>query len=507
MKNLHRKLFTVVLSLIVILAVPLSTLAAPYYSYIYCSDNETALAAPAAVLPEKIFSGIRLGIQSFRTPADIAYSDKGYLYILDSGNGRVVCVQPDTNAVVFVLQGEDKADFTGAQGLFITDDGELYICDTDHARILKYPCLEGTLYPDKNRVQQIPAPDLSAVKENFVYKPTEVVVDEIGNLLVISEGLYEGLIEMTQQGEYLGFIGANKVNINYLELFWRFISTKVQQESSYQFIPVEFGSMDMDDEGFILATARGVTGNAEMVRRLNLSGKNILQNNTGYTLGDRSALIDYGTEQGETFFTDVSVGPYECFAALDITRGRIFVYDADCQLLFTFGGFGFREGLFTNPAALVWDKDNQRFFVLDQSTGEVTVFTLTLYGQQILKAKGCEFTGDFAGMYEAYNRILEMNGNSEMAYMGVGKAKMENGSYREAMNYFRLGNDKENYSIAYEHVRQDSMNVVIPLIILVVLAITLIWIIRGLARGIRRATVRISEIKRMGNIIKKKGGK
>ncbi len=51
-------------------------------------------------------------------------------------------------------------------------------------------------------------------------------------------------------------------------------------------------------------------------------------------------------------FIDVVVDDSGRYSALDATRGRIFTYDDDGNLLYIFGGLGNQMGTFTRPVAL-----------------------------------------------------------------------------------------------------------------------------------------------------------
>ena len=45
---------------------------------------------------------------------------------------------------------------------------------------------------------------------------------------------------------------------------------------------------------------------------------------------------------------------------------------------------------------------------------------------------------------------MNMNGNYDQAYIGIGRALMRQGEYKEAMKYFRLKWDDDNYSKAFK---------------------------------------------------------
>ena len=65
--------------------------AAPYASYTYNSWGEP-VPAPQAYIPEKTVNLADLGLGKFRDPQDIFVADDNHVYILDTGNNRLVCL-------------------------------------------------------------------------------------------------------------------------------------------------------------------------------------------------------------------------------------------------------------------------------------------------------------------------------------------------------------------------------------------------------------------------------
>jgi tetratricopeptide (TPR) repeat protein len=79
---------------------------------------------------------------------------------------------------------------------------------------------------------------------------------------------------------------------------------------------------------------------------------------------------------------------------------------------------------------------------------------------------------NYTGAIAAWQEVLKYNNNFDTAYIGVGKALFREGSYEEAMEYFRAAYDEENYSNAYREVRtawiSDPLHLLlIPLVVVV----------------------------------------
>lgn len=130
-----------------LLSCTFSVSAAPYRSYLFERETDTALNSPAAAVPDGTVSGITLGVGSFKEPGDIFEDKSGNIYILDSGNSRIVCLDEKLKNIRFVLKTENEFDFTGARGIFV-NEGYIYIADTANARILKFTVPESGFSAD-----------------------------------------------------------------------------------------------------------------------------------------------------------------------------------------------------------------------------------------------------------------------------------------------------------------------------------------------------------------------
>lgn len=493
-----RKTLAFVCVLILSSLFSLSVGATAYESYVYENQTQTALKVPAAVVPESVISGETLGTNPWNNPSDIVADNAGFLYVLDAGNSRIFCLNVASNELIFTLNGKamENGDFTGAQGLFV-NKSHLYIADTENGRILKYDLPQLIENADSTPPQVIKPYNMLIDTKQTPFRPLKLAVDNMDRLFIVAEGIYEGIVELANDGKFLAYVGANRVQVDIFEQIWRLFATKKQWESMQKFIPVEFSNICIDSENFLFTTARGRSGSSQAVRRLNLNGTDVLKpKDETIQLGDPIVSNQAVTRTKQSYFIDVAVGPYELFAALDQTTGRVFVYDYRCTLLYEFGGLGPQTGNFTSPCAMVWLPDN-RFAVLDGRTADVTIFRHTDYGNKLLLTMEYEAIGEYEKASETYKEILTLNSNSEIAYIGVGKQFLRQEKYKEAMTYFKLGNDRQYYSKAYEQHRQEQLAVIIPIVLIVIGAIVIICIVLAAIKKICWIKQSIQNIKKM----------
>ena len=93
--------------------------------------------------------------------------------------------------------------------------------------------------------------------------------------------------------------------------------------------------------------------------------------------------------------------------------------------------------------------------VLDQLDCSVTIFTPTEYGSLIYMAMDLFQAGKYEESEAAWRKVINLNGNFDLAYIGIGRALLRQQRYREAMDYFELKWDAENYSKAFQYYRKE----------------------------------------------------
>ena len=218
-------------------------------------------------------------------------------------------------------------------------------------------------------------------------------------------------------------------------------------------------------------------------------GQDILIRN-GYEdpVGDY-AYGNAGGISGRSRFIDVAAMDNDSYACFDRVRGRIFMYDFQGNLLYAFGGVGNREGYFLQPVAL--DNMGYSLFALDSRTAALTRFDLTAYGEKINTALIEYKAGRYESSAEVWEEVLKMNGNYDLAYIGIGRAALRQGDYLKSMKYYRLKHYREGYGKAFQLYRKQWMeeNIwkIIIVLVLVIAAPRLVKFIIKIRREIKDA--------------------
>lgn len=428
----------------------------PYegYNYDYWED---VVPSPAAYVPEISYSGDELGVGKFLQPTDMCVGANGNLYLLDSGNNRIVIFDPQWKVIEIIDSFNNNGvmdTFNTPGGLYVQDNGDIYIADSQNNRVIG-------LNKDHDVISVIENPQSETLSSDFVFVPLRVGVDYANRVYVIAKNMFQGIMGFNETGDFYGYVGTNKVAVSPTDILWRKLSTKAQRQKQLLFIPTEFTALDLDNDGFLFTTNVDINSD-ETIKRLNPAGKDVLkrQGNNVAVKGDLVVRFGGGRYSGPSKFVDIVVRDSGIYSAIDSQRGRIFTYDNEGNLLYIFGTLGTQVGTFRSPVAIEMLGD--QLVVLDRERSELILFKPTEYGSLINTAVELRYNGDEEKAVDYWRKVLLLNANFELAYNGIGKSLLSSNENKEAMKYFKLGMNQRYYSIAYKRYRNDFLKENLP---------------------------------------------
>lgn len=412
---------------------------------------------------------------SFKAPSDILYDNIDTVYILDSGNGRIVALDVSLKKIKgiyanFITEDGEKLDITEAQGLYVKD-GIVYIADTTNYRVVISDMM--------GRVQkQIFKPEQLEKSIEVPFRATKVILDNKNKMYVLSDSINMGALVFDVDGNFESFFGSNEVTVtkdvimNYIK---KKLLTKEQTKGLQKYTPISLANFDMDDRGFLFTVTstdqiRVANDFSSTIRKLNYSGDNVFNTDYGkLSFGD----IEWDRQNTvtNTSFVDIDIDADGFIFALDASRGKIFQYSEEGQFLTVFAGLGNQMGLFSKPAAI--ETINGKVYAIDTITGSITAFCETEYGALVKKATISLKTNRPDESIELWNQVLKFNTNNEYAYYGLGIAYEAKGDYEEAMKNFKLAESRSEYSKAFREYRKVYARANIWWILLVGIAIIL----------------------------------
>lgn len=494
------------LLVMVIGALPAS--AAAYKTYTYSIDS-FSLPSPDAYTPEQVVDSLAIGLEvALNAPTDIEVDSAGNVYIADPNNNRIVVLdkyyQYKFEISTFINDQAVDDALTAPQGVFIwegtqiNDDGtfinlkEIYVADTQNYRLVVFN-------ENGEFLRQLEAPTSDVFEEGDAYTPIALAVDSAGRIYVVSSSAYQGIIALTADGEFAGYLGAQKVAYNAFEMIWRQFMSDEQLATAEKNVSEGYNNIAIDDEGFIYITANQNTeesvqaladsiasGDATYapVKKLNTAGDDIMRRNgffipAGEINFVNAVLSTDDRPAGPSTLVDVALGPEETWSVIDQKRSKIYTYDNNGELLFIFGDTGSQLGNLNNAVGIVYSGD--KMLVLDSVTSSFTVYKCTEYGKLLLTAIKHNNELQYSKAVEDWENILQRNNNFDAAYIGLGQAYYRQGNWELAMQYFQDAYDVENYSTAFGMQRKDWISggpfngAHILLIIAVVVGVILIY--------------------------------
>lgn len=428
----------------------------PYksYNFDYWRDSNPM---PIPYKPVGTISGEAMGAGSLITPLDMAVADNGDLYILDTGNNRIVVCDNRgkfKKVIEAFLNNGIEDTFNKPAGIDISKNGEIHIADTENRRIVSLNA-DGTLF------QTFGLERNALTGDDFTFYPLKVGVDSAHRYYVLARNMFQGIMSFEKDGSFFGFFGTIMTVDTMADRFWKMAATEAQRAKLSLFVPMEFNNIDIDSGNFVFATnspnmVDGIVQYENTIRRINPSDRDVLVNYNENTFINGDAYFrNSGPNSGPTSFIDIKVQEKGIFSALDSTRGRIYTYDSEGNLLYVFGGMGKQLGMFKLPTAI--ESHDDLIYVLDGSRAEITVFKPTKYGDMINKAIGLRFDGSEAEAVEYWREVLKLNSNYELAYSGIGKSLLAQNINKEAAGYLAQGMNKRYYSTAYKRYRNDFL--------------------------------------------------
>ena len=446
------------------------------------SHDNYKQAAAAVTSATTTYNDLLKNYSKIANPSDIEVDASGNVYIADTGNSRIVVLDRYYNVKFIISSFLNKQGIMDGlnkpKGVYITADkpleekeGKIYVCDTEAYRIV-------TFDHEGNFIDIIPKPESELFDASSVYKPVAVAVDDYDRLYVVSSTTYQGIIVMTEAGEFTGFVGAQKVTISAWDRIWRRFQTEEQRKLSESYVSTEFNNITLTgdfiyvttssiSEANVISSLTSKSGDYAPVKMLNASGDEIMRRNGFFSPSgevDHKKLKVSDTIFGASTIVDVAVGPEKTWSIIDQKRSKVFTYDFDGNLLFAFGDMGRQLGNISQKglAGIVYQGDNM--LLLNATDATFTVYNRTEYGNVLIEALRNQNNRQNDLAIADWQEILKRNSNFDAAYIGIGNALSNENKFEESLTYYKAAYDTANYSNSYKELRKNWISKYIILI-------------------------------------------
>ncbi|MCL2088016.1 MAG: YIP1 family protein [Oscillospiraceae bacterium] len=360
--------------------------------------------------------------------------------------------------------------------------GYIYVCDTEKNRIVVFD------KDDWSFVKVIWSPDPGTVPGEFEFKPLKMAIDMTGRLNVISENTNSGVVTMDESGKFEGFMGALRTQLSPSDIFWRTFQSEEQRRGRGRVTPATPTGIGVDKDGFIYVTSypsdrgriyslinsRSNSNVFSPVKKFSPGGEDILVRNGPFQpVGE---IVFYG-HTDPSHLADVVIAGNNIYSVMDKRHHKIFTYDSEGNLLYAFGGQGTTLGNFAALAAIEYIDNDNSILALDSQNSSITLFEKTEYGKLIDEAINMTESKDLEETEAIWLNLRAQNSNFDLAYIGIGKVKLKEKNYSEAMDNFYAANNRLYYSRAFQNYRKELMEgwgVLIPLVI-ILLTVLITW--------------------------------
>ncbi|MDR2597814.1 MAG: YIP1 family protein [Treponema sp.] len=374
-------------------------------------------------LPDRNITSLGL-----KKPENIAFGKNDILYIADTGNKRIVLFDTRSGNIVREILYEG---FKSPRGVFITADEILYVADS----------VAGAVYIFNSKdecIKTIYAPNSIAFGDTQ-FSPYRIGVDPRGSMYIIGEGVFNGIIHLSNEGEFLGFFASNKTTLTFVQLLQKIFFTERQKQGLLDRLPLTFSNVFVDSRGVVYSTSMGrdVARAGQAIKKHDMSGRNMLKTATTMSI------------------TDITVDPYGNIFTTS-TEGWIQVNSGDGEEIFFFGNGNISNediaGWYTELVSIAVSSQGH-IWALDSEKAFLQSYTPTEYTEAIYHAQQLFNEGHYVEAGKEWNNVLRFNQMSVLAHNGLGKSFLYQEDYVRAQYEFFVAGNRGYFSQAFWETR------------------------------------------------------
>ena len=399
-------------------------------NYILNDDGVTKVPIPISYSVTKVINYLGNDV-SFDSPSDLFIDAKDNIYVADTGNNRIIKLNPDGS---FNKIYDNGGTLNQPSGIFVDDTGDLYIADTGNQQIVH-------LSENGDFVEKFVKPTSDLLSATMDFSVKSLAVSNQGYIYVIKD---QQFMTIDAKDQFKGFIGANQIGFDLTRLLIRMFATADQKKKLAQVQPPVYTNFKIANDGMIYAVAPTTSG---QIKVINPIGQNIYPDKFyGEYFTTDSRFDKYPN------FVDITVDNDGIITALEQKTKQLYQYDQEGNLLSVFGGDGTIQGKFMEPVSLDINSKGE-LFVLDAGANTIQVFTPTKFISLVTNAVNLYNKGDYANALNIWQHVLKIDTNYPIANKGIAKSLYKEGKIEDSMKYYKIAGDKAGYGMVYNEYK------------------------------------------------------
>lgn len=458
-----RQILTVLLIVLTCSVNTVTVQASQATSYTYTHDDKmNYIRTQDAYLPQQTITGIGLNAAE-----DMFIDSDNVMYIADTGNVRIVKYDIDSGKMI---EEFTYPEFQTPKGIYVTLTGEIYVADSKAKAVFVFN-------KDWELIQKLERPQVPAFGDT-AYEPSKVAADESGNIYIVGEGVYNGVIQMSKEGEFLGFFAVNKANLSLFQKIQTLVFTREQLSRLLNRNPTTFANVMLDYRGIVYTVTLGER--QDPIKKHKTNGSNMFAD----------------TVYGFTDISDIWVDDNLLIYASS-KRGYVDVYTPEGEWLFEFGSYVSNldvAGLYSSLSTLAVDQ-NGYIWTIDSMKGYLQSYAPTSYAEKVYEALNLYDGGHYEEALAVWDEVLAMNQMSVVAHDGIGKAYMSKYDFESAMEHFEVAGNHELFSQAFWELRNVWLQKYLKYILIVAVILYIVTVIVGKVDKKKIIKFRKAEIK------------
>ncbi|WP_054707438.1 hypothetical protein [Bacillus sp. JCM 19041] len=178
-------------------------------------------------------------------PEDLFIAEKKIVYVADSGKQHIAVFNDEGSIIDEIGTGE----LIEPLGVFVNEEG-IYVADYGREEVVLFNH-NGELTNSFGR------PDTPLYGERTSFKPQKIAVDRRGNMYVVSEGSTNGIVQLSAEGDFLGFFGVNRSGGSLMSFLPDLLMSETQRLNQFLRVPPAPSNITIDEQGLIYTVTAG----------------------------------------------------------------------------------------------------------------------------------------------------------------------------------------------------------------------------------------------------------